>query len=97
MDIPGSLWKQLSLNPLEKIPKPLVNMSKPRILKVHPNVLENYLKIITLSYPTSQLTLSETSSANWRINKQRKKFKILCTKLIANNALENSLDKQNGN
>ena len=42
MDIPGSLSKQLSLNPLEKTPKLPANMSKPRISKVHPNVLENY-------------------------------------------------------
>ena len=32
MDIPGSLSKQLSLNPLEKTMKLPVNMSKPRIL-----------------------------------------------------------------
>ena len=55
------------------------------------------LKNIILSYPTSQLTLSETSSAIWRINEQRKKFKMLCTNLIANNALKNTLEKQNGN
>ena len=32
-----------------------------------------------------------------RINEQRKKFKMLYTKLIANNALKNTLEKQNGN
>ena len=46
---------------------------------------------------SNKSTLSETSSAIWRINEQRNKFKMVCIKSIVNNALKNTLEKQNGN